>query len=92
MTNPVSATIDFEHNGLLESCVEPGDPVRKGDFIAHIYTTERTGSDPVEYLAASDGIILGGHYSPLIKIGDFMNVIARITQELLQLLGTRNEI
>ncbi len=81
MANPISATVDFERNELLDPRVEPGDPVRKGDVIARIYTTERTGSDPVEYLAASDGIIVGRHFSSLIKIGDSMNVITRIAQE-----------
>jgi len=70
-----------EHNGLLEPCVGLGDPVRKGDLIARIYATERTGSNPLEYLAASDGIIVGRHFTSLIKIGDFMNVIAKIVQE-----------
>jgi len=76
-----NAYLFSEHNGLLEPCVGLGDPVRKGDLIARIYATERTGSNPVEYLAASDGIIVGRHFPSLIKIGDFMNVIAKIVQE-----------
>ncbi len=76
-----NAYVFAEHKGLLEPCVSLGDPVRKGDLIARIYTTERTGSDPLEYLAASDGIIVGRHFPSLIKIGDFMNVIAKIVQE-----------
>ena len=31
--------------------------------------------------AASDGIIVGRHFPSLIKVGDFMNVIASIVQE-----------
>lgn len=76
-----NAYVFSEHNGLLEPCVSLGDPVRKGDLIARVYTTERTGSEPVEYRAASDGIIMGRHFPSLVKIGDFMNVIARIVPE-----------
>jgi N-alpha-acetyl-L-2,4-diaminobutyrate deacetylase len=78
MTNPISETIDFEKDGLLEPCVGLGDPVQKGDLISRVYSTERSGTSPVEYHAASDGIIMGRHYPSLIKIGDFMNVIARV--------------
>ncbi len=69
------------HNGLLDPCVGLGDTVKKGDLLARVYNIERTGLDPVEYRAASDGIILGRHFPSLIKTGDFMNVIARIVQD-----------
>jgi N-alpha-acetyl-L-2,4-diaminobutyrate deacetylase len=76
-----NAYVFSEHNGLLEPCVKLGDPVKTGDLIARVYATERTGSAAVEYTAASDGIIVGRHFPSLIKIGDFLNVIARIVQE-----------
>jgi len=76
-----NAYVFSEHNGLLEPCVALGDPVRKGDLIARVYSTERTGSKPVNYFAASDGIIVGRHFPSLIKIGDFMNVIAKVIQD-----------
>jgi N-alpha-acetyl-L-2,4-diaminobutyrate deacetylase len=76
-----NAYVFAQHNGLLEPCVKLGDPVKTGDLIARVYNTERTGSVPVEYTAASDGIIMGRNFPSLIKIGDFMNVIARIVQE-----------
>ena len=72
------AYVFAEHNGLLEPCVGLGDKVRKGDLIARVHSTERTGTKPVDYLASSDGMIVGRHFPSLIKIGDFMNVIARI--------------
>jgi N-alpha-acetyl-L-2,4-diaminobutyrate deacetylase len=75
-----NAYVFSQHNGLLEPCVGLGDPVRQGDLIARIYSTERSGENPLEYYAASDGIIMGRHYPSLIKIGDFMNVIARIIE------------
>ena len=75
-----NAYVFSEHNGLIEPCVRLGDHVSRGDLIARIYTTERTGTAPVEYTAGSDGIILGRHFPSLIKIGDFMNVIASIVE------------
>lgn len=76
-----NAYVFSEHSGLLEPCVKLGDPVQTGDLIARVYATERTGSAAVEYTATSDGIIVGRHFPSLIKIGDFLNVIARIVQE-----------
>jgi N-alpha-acetyl-L-2,4-diaminobutyrate deacetylase len=76
-----NAYVFSQHNGLLEPCVKLGDPVKTGDLIARVYNTERTGSAPVEYTATSDGIIMGRNFPSLIKIGDFMNVIAQIIQE-----------
>ena len=76
-----NAYVFSEHDGLLEPCVALGDAVSKGDLLARVHSTERNGSNPVKYLAASDGIIVGRHFPSLIKIGDFMNVIAKIVQE-----------
>ena len=76
-----NAYVFSEHNGLLEPCVSLGDPVRKGDLIARVYSTERSGSKPVEYFAESDGMIMGRHFPSLVKIGDFMNVIAQIIEQ-----------
>ena len=76
-----NAYVFSEHNGLIEPCVRLGDLVSQGDLIARIYPTERTGTAPVEYTAGSDGIILGRHFPSLIKIGDFMNVIASIVED-----------
>lgn len=72
-----NAYVFSEHNGLLEPCVDLGDAVRPGDLLGRIYSTERSGADTVEYRAKSEGIILGRHFPSIIKIGDFMNVIAR---------------
>jgi N-alpha-acetyl-L-2,4-diaminobutyrate deacetylase len=73
-----NAFVFSEHNGLLEPCVTLGNPVARGDLIARIYSADRTGEAPIDYHAGSDGIILGRHYPSLIKIGDFMNVIASV--------------
>ncbi len=76
-----NAYVFAEHNGLIEPCVDLGDPVKEGDLLARVYNTERTAGKPIEYHAGSDGIILGRHFPSLIKAGDFMNVIARVVQE-----------
>ena len=76
-----NAHVFSEHNGLLEPCISLGDAVQSGDLLARVYPTERSGAAPVEYRAASDGIILGRHFPSLVKIGDFMNVIASIVRE-----------
>ena len=76
-----NAYVFAEHNGLLDPCVGLGDRVSKGDLIARVYSTERTGVEPVKYFAESDGMIVGRHFPSLIRIGDFMNVIARIVQD-----------
>ena len=76
-----NAYVFSAHNGLLEPCVNLGDEVQSGDLLARVYNTERTGVAPVEYRAASEGIILGRHFPSLIKIGDFMNVIAAVVQD-----------
>lgn len=73
-----NAYVFSQHNGLFEPCVDLGDSVAKGDLIARIYSYERSGTAPVEYYAGSGGIIIGRHYPSLIKIGDFMSVIARV--------------
>ena len=73
-----NAYVFSEHNGLLEPCVDLGDSVKPGDLLGRIYSTERSGAEPVEYHAKCDGIIMGRHFPSLIKIGDFMNVIARV--------------
>ena len=73
-----NAFVFSQHNGLLEPCVDLGDSVKSGDLLARVYSTERCGIEPVEYRAKSDGIIVGRHFPSLVKIGDFMNVIARV--------------
>lgn len=76
-----NAYVFSQHNGLLEPFAMLGDAVKTGDLIARVYSTERTGIAPVEYFAGSDGIIMGRHFPSLIKIGDFMNVVAQIVDD-----------
>lgn len=65
-----------EHDGVMEPCVDLGQAVAKGDLIARIWSTERTGQPPAEYRAKMAGIAAGRHFPGLVKIGDCLSVLA----------------
>jgi len=65
-----------ETTGLLEHCIDLGDPVKKGQLVAKVHNIERTGVEPVEYFAEIDGIYTGRHYPGLVVNGDFLGVVA----------------
>src|SRR5688572_7307049 len=49
-------------DGLIEFCVDLGQPVRTGDVIARIWPADRTGIPPTEYRAALGGMLAGRHF------------------------------
>jgi N-alpha-acetyl-L-2,4-diaminobutyrate deacetylase len=65
-----------ESEGLIEPCVDLGEPVAKDDVIARVHATGRTGEAPVEYRARLDGILAARHAPGLIGIGDCLGVVA----------------
>lgn len=67
-----------EHNGLIEPLVDLGDNVKKGDLVARIHITENMSSPAHDYYAPRDGLVMSRHYPSLIKMGDCINVIARV--------------
>ena len=67
-----------QHDGLIEPCIDLGQPVRKGDVIAKIWPVDRTGAAPVQYHAAMDGVLVGRHFPGLVKTGDCVAVAAQI--------------
>ncbi|MGH1543467.1 MAG: N(2)-acetyl-L-2,4-diaminobutanoate deacetylase DoeB [Arenicella sp.] len=69
-----------EHEGLVESCAELGQPVNKGDVIARIWPQDRTGLAPIEYRTKRSGILAGRHFPGLIKGGDFLAAIAVVLE------------
>jgi len=69
-----------EHTGLLEPYVSLGDIVQQGDLMAKVHITERTGMQPVEYIAKQSGIVISRHVPSLVKMGDCMYVIADIVK------------
>jgi len=65
-----------DQDGLIEPCVDLGQPVRKNDVVAQIWPADRTGVAPTHYRAAMDGILVGRHFPGLAKAGDCIAVIA----------------
>lgn len=62
-------------NGLVEFCVDLGEPVRHGDVVARVYETARSGGAAVEYQAAIDGVLVGRHFPGTTRMGDALAVI-----------------
>ena len=65
-----------EDGGLIEFVKDLGDNLRKGETVALIYPTGRTGAAPQEIRAKMDGILSARHYPGLVKSGDCVSVLA----------------
>lgn len=65
-----------EHTGLVDYQLDLGEMVRTGDVIARIWPSDRTGHAPKLCYAARDGILAARHVPGLIKMGDFIALIA----------------
>ncbi len=70
--------VTCEHAGLLEMCVDLGQPVEAGQVIARVYDVERTGSAPREYTATRGGILAARHFPGLVQTGDSLAVVADV--------------
>jgi N2-acetyl-L-2,4-diaminobutanoate deacetylase len=70
-----------EQDGLIEPSIDLGQPVRKGDVIAQIWSADRTGKPPAQYRAAMDGLLAGRHFPGLVKSGDCIAVLAEVVQK-----------
>ena len=64
-----------EHDGLIETLVGLGGPVKAGEVVARIYPTARTGVAPTEYRASMDGLLVARHFPGLVKTGDCVAVV-----------------
>lgn len=64
------------HAGLVEFLVALGDAVQTGQTIARIWPVDRTGVAPTLCLATRDGVLAARHVPGLIKMGDFVGLIA----------------
>lgn len=67
-----------EQEGLIEPCIDLGQPVRRGDTIAQVWPVDRTGMSPTQYRATMDGILAGRHFPGLVKSGDCIAVTAKL--------------
>ncbi|MCB5202454.1 N(2)-acetyl-L-2,4-diaminobutanoate deacetylase DoeB [Neorhizobium sp. T786] len=65
-----------EENGLIEFTVDLGESVKRGDIVARIYQTGRTGAPPSEIRAKMDGVLCARHFPGLVKAGDCVSVVA----------------
>ncbi len=65
-----------EDAGLIRFCADLGERVGKGEVVAMIYPTGRTGADPVELRARRSGLFTARHFPGLVKPGDCVAVIA----------------
>jgi len=68
--------ISSESSGLLELCVELGEPVTTGQTLARVYDIDRTGSNPTVYTSPLNGIFAARHFPGLIGMGDIVGVVA----------------
>ncbi|WP_306120115.1 MULTISPECIES: N(2)-acetyl-L-2,4-diaminobutanoate deacetylase DoeB [unclassified Roseitalea] len=67
-----------QNEGLFEPWVNLGDPVERGDVIARIWPSDRTGQPPVDYHACRSGMLVSRHFPGLIKTGDCLAVVAEV--------------
>ena len=68
-----------EADGLFEPLKDLGEKVSRGEIIARIHAIGRTGSEPLDYRAALDGVLAARHFPGLIKTGDCLAVVATFT-------------
>ncbi len=62
--------------GLVDYLVDLGAEVTRGQPIARIWRSDRTGEHPTVSTAGRDGILTARHIPGLIKIGDFLALVA----------------
>jgi N-alpha-acetyl-L-2,4-diaminobutyrate deacetylase len=65
-----------EDDGMIETMVDLGEPVKKGDAVARIHGVGRTGVAPRELRAKMDGLLAARHFPGLVKAGDCVAVLA----------------
>ncbi len=65
-----------EHDGLIETMVDLGATVKKGQALARIHGVDRTGTAPHEIRAKMSGILVARHFPGLVKPGDCAAVLA----------------
>ena len=65
-----------EHDGMIEHVVDLGDKVAKGDVVARIWPTDRTGMSAFDYATKRSGVLTSRHFPGLVKFGDCIAVVA----------------
>ncbi|MGH6860775.1 MAG: N(2)-acetyl-L-2,4-diaminobutanoate deacetylase DoeB [Phyllobacterium sp.] len=67
-----------EDDGLIETMVDLGDPVKEGQIIARIHPIGRTGIAPFEITARMTGLLAARHFPGLVKSGDCVAVVGTV--------------
>ncbi|WP_168769465.1 N(2)-acetyl-L-2,4-diaminobutanoate deacetylase DoeB [Yoonia sediminilitoris] len=62
--------------GLIEYLVEMGDTVAEDQPIARVWPANRTGAEPTVCCARRAGILTARHVPGLVKMGDFVGLVA----------------
>lgn len=61
--------------GLIEPMIDLGESVRRGQPLARIWPTDRTGQPPALVPAQRDGLLIARHFPGLIRMGDCLAVL-----------------
>jgi len=69
-----------EVSGLIEYLVEIGDAVEENQPIAQIWPADRSGVTPTQCFATKQGVLTARHVPGLIKVGDFVGLVATRVQ------------
>jgi N-alpha-acetyl-L-2,4-diaminobutyrate deacetylase len=73
-----NSSIFSNRDGLVEFCFDLEEQINVGDIVARVWPLDRTGEAPEEYQAQVSGILAGRHFPGIIKMGDFLALIAKI--------------
>ncbi|UVK41345.1 N(2)-acetyl-L-2,4-diaminobutanoate deacetylase DoeB [Mesorhizobium sp. AR10] len=65
-----------EDDGMIETMIDLGEPVEKGQVLARIHSIGRTGVAPQEITAKMSGMLAARHFPGLAKAGDCAAVVA----------------
>ncbi|MDF5415517.1 succinylglutamate desuccinylase/aspartoacylase family protein, partial [Vibrio parahaemolyticus] len=77
-----SCYVQSQHQGITEYLFDLGDTVKKGDVLVRIFSTERTGTAPVEYKPQLNGIFAARRFPAMVNIGHTIAVIAEDCGEI----------
>jgi N-alpha-acetyl-L-2,4-diaminobutyrate deacetylase len=65
-----------EHDGMIETMIDLGEPVGAGQVVARIHPIGRTGQAPQEIRTNLSGILAARHFPGLVQAGDCASVVA----------------
>ncbi|MDX8463330.1 N(2)-acetyl-L-2,4-diaminobutanoate deacetylase DoeB [Mesorhizobium humile] len=69
-----------EDDGMIETMIDLGEPVKDGQVVARIHPVGRTGQAPQEIKARMSGLLAARHFPGLVKAGDCVSVLGVAVQ------------